>query len=99
MPSADYSKGFQCYQVALTAANTEYSLELPEGTKHLTIQAQDATAVRIAFETGKVAGSTAPYYTLKANGVLQLTGAFLNKATLYAASAGTTKVLEVIAGS
>jgi len=88
----------QAYNLTLTSADTEYSQALPPA-RTLVIQARTAVDVRIAFETGKVAGSTAPFYTLKSGSVLNIP--VLNQAvgvlTLYVASAGTGVVLEVLA--
>jgi hypothetical protein len=52
--------------LTLTEANTEYSLTLSENAVAFTMQARTAADVRFAFVSGKVAGSTAPYATLKA---------------------------------
>ena len=52
------------YNVALTAADTEYSQQLPADTRGIEFQSRGGNAIRFAFETGKVAGPTAPYATL-----------------------------------
>jgi hypothetical protein len=54
------------YNVTLTNANTEYSQALPANCRKFEFQARTEATVRLAFVTGKVAASTAPYMTLKA---------------------------------
>ena len=48
-----------------TLADTEYSITLPAGCQHFSIQCRTAFAFRIAFVAGKVAAPTAPYITIK----------------------------------
>lgn len=83
------------YNVTLTSANTEYSQTLPAWTTHVTIQCRSAYDVRMGVTTGKVAGSTAPFWTIKSG-----TGYFdynlkTNK-TLYFASGQAGVVIEII---
>lgn len=99
MPSADYIKALQAYHITVTDADTEYTLELPEDTKYLRVQTQDASAFRFAFESGKVASPTAPYISIPASGVLELSGLLLHKDTLYVACPAGAKTVEVLAGS
>jgi hypothetical protein len=54
--------------VTLTNANTQYSVTIPGGTKHFSVQCRTAFDVRFAFVTGKVNGPTAPYATIKSGG-------------------------------
>lgn len=49
----------------LTSADTEYSRQLPPGTKNFSLQCRTAFDVRFAFATGRVATPTAPYMTVK----------------------------------
>ena len=51
--------------LTLTLADTQYSITIPAGCKHFSFQCRTAFAIRFAFVTGKVAGPTAPYATLK----------------------------------
>lgn len=48
-----------------TVADTEYPIALPDGCQHFSIQCRTNDTVRFAFVTGKVAGPSAPYLTLK----------------------------------
>lgn len=53
------------YNVTLTTANTEYSQALSVQSKYFSIKLRDTTSkLRIAFVTGKVAASTAPFMTI-----------------------------------
>lgn len=54
------------YNVPLTNADTEYSQALPANCRLYEWQCRTEHDVRHAFVTGKVAGSVAPYHTLKA---------------------------------
>jgi hypothetical protein len=55
--------------VAMAAANTEYSYALPTSTKCFTIHIKDdSAAYRVAYVTGKVAGSTEPYINMLIGG-------------------------------
>jgi len=55
--------------VTLTNADTEVTLAIPANCFYFTWQCRTAFAVRFAWETGKVAGPTAPYMTLKSGAV------------------------------
>jgi hypothetical protein len=86
------------YNVTLTLANTEYSQALPANCKGFEFQARTEVDVRFAFVTGKVAGPTAPYNTLKA-GDYYFSGPINQEATpstLYLASATAGTVVELI---
>lgn len=54
------------HNVECTVADTEYSQALPAHCRSFEFQARTEAIVRFAFVTGKVAGSVAPYVTLKA---------------------------------
>lgn len=45
----------------LTSANTEYEISIPQGTQQFQLYTKASVALRIAYETGKVAGSTEPF--------------------------------------
>jgi hypothetical protein len=95
----DAAATVETYNVTLTAADTEYSQALPEYTKFVYIQCRDSENVRGAFVTGKVAGSTSPYFTIKEDGSLALEGAALRSKTLYlATSVETSPVVEIVVG-
>lgn len=51
--------------LTLTLADTEYYLDLPAGCQHFSFQCSTAADIRFAWVTGKVAGPTAPWATLK----------------------------------
>jgi hypothetical protein len=95
MAGIDASKNPAVSNVAITDANTEYPLALPEGCTRLRFQCRDGTDIRYAFETGKVAGSVSPYMTLKSGQVYDSARLFLNKNTLYLAAGSGSKVVEV----
>ncbi len=83
--------------VAITLADTEYSTLLPAGTFQLFVKCQDATAIRIAFVTGKVATPTAPYYTIISGTTLEIRGLDGGEAfSLYIGCASNPKVAEVL---
>lgn len=54
------------YNVPLIAANTEYSRTLPRGCRAVAFRCRTSAAIRYAWQTGRVAGSVAPYQTLAA---------------------------------
>lgn len=89
------------YNLTLTSTNTEYSQALPAGCKHFSVQNRSAVDMRLAFVTGKVAASTAPYATIKSGGAYtspeKMTAA---NVTLYlAATSAASPVAEIIAWS
>jgi hypothetical protein len=87
------------YNVTLTNANTEYSQVLPAGTTNFDIQARTDVAVRFAFTAGKVAGSVAPYATMKAGA--PYTSVFVTQAAgvpvIYLASGTPGTIIEIVA--
>ena len=85
------------YNVTLTNADTEYSQALPANAKGFEFQCRTAYDVRYAFATGKVAGPTAPYLTLKAGSEYYKENVKLASTTLYLASAQAGVVVEIIA--
>ena len=87
------------FTVTLTNANTEYSQVLPDNTKKIEFQARGSADVRWALVTGKVAGPTAHYSTLKADGDYAQDFLDLVNKTLYFASSTAGTVVEGIAWS
>ena len=87
------------YNVTLTSADTEYSQALPANCRLFEFQCRTDVAVRWSKTTGKVAGPTAPYKTLKAG--CYYYSPPLNQAaspdTLYFASATAGVVIELTA--
>ena len=87
------------YNTTLTSANTEYSQALPAGTKKFSFQCRTAYDVRFAMVTGKVAGSVAPYLTMKASAAYESPDSLSSPTdvpiTLYFASAQAGVVVEI----
>lgn len=87
--------------VTMTLADTEYSQELPENCKGYIIHTRDESEFRLAFETGRVATPTTPWFTVpaaKAYGdgdisIYTYGGVLL---TLYFASDSAGKIIEII---
>lgn len=82
-------------------ANTEYPWALPKGTKWFTLQVRDGTAVRVAVESGHVANSEPPYFTLKANSAWDERYFNINSKygfPLYFACASAEKFVEMLIG-
>lgn len=88
------------YNVAITDGNTEYSQALPSLTKKFLMHCRDGTAFRIAFETGKVATPTEPYFSVPTNQAYYEDFLEAASLTLYfacAGGAGINKSMEIIA--
>ena len=86
------------YNVTLTLADTEYSQALPANCRGFEFQCRTSHDVRFAFVTGKVAGPTAPYMTLKA-GDWYYSGPIAQgdaPSTLYLASGTAGVVVEIL---
>ncbi len=87
------------YTVTMTLANTEYSQALPANCRRFEFQCRGSYDVRFAFVTGKVAGPTEPYMTLKA-GRSYDSGSInqgASPSTLYVACATAAQVVEILA--
>lgn len=83
--------------IEMPSANTEYSHMLPKGCKKFLLHSRDGTAFRLAFEQGKVATSTPPYFTIKANTAYSEDNLDIREDTwFYFACASTGKVVEII---
>ena len=87
------------FNEVMTVINTEYDITIPAETVRLTVQQRGAHTVRIAFVTGKVAGSTAPFYTLKSGDVLEISDVTCFSEVLYLASPDVGSIVEVITWS
>lgn len=88
------------YNVDLTASATEYSQVLPNGCRAFSISIQDGASPNtytIAFETGKVAGPTAPYITLPATVEYSQDNLYLTGTTIYISSSAVSQVAQIIA--
>lgn len=83
----------------LTNADTEYSIQLSPALSNITFQCRTAFAVRFSATSGKVAGSTEPYATLKAGQAFNLKDRHPNASsfeTWYFASSEAGVVVELI---
>ncbi|HEY1065291.1 MAG TPA: hypothetical protein VGE52_04250 [Pirellulales bacterium] len=85
-----------CAVKAMTSADTEYTIALPPGTVYFTVKSRDGTAFRLAFATGKVAGSVEPYFTIGSGGSYTSPEKMDWSGTLYVACASPSKTVEVI---
>ena len=103
------------FNVEITTADTEYSVAIPANTKKIRfkLRYEDGGSIgawihpssvyhdiRWAWETGKVAGSTSPYFTLHWDEEytiegLNLTGARLYFASGLVANADSVRIVEV----
>ena len=54
------------YNVPLILANTQYARTLPAGCCAFSFRCRTSSAIRYAWQTGRVATSTSPYQTLTA---------------------------------
>lgn len=85
--------------VALTAADTEYSQALPNGTKRFAVSVMDGIAtdnLRFAYATGKVATPTAPYMKMPQNIEYVEENVNLDTVTIYLASSAAGKTAQII---
>ena len=85
----------------MTDADTEYSQVLRLRCLTFLIHTRDESSFRLAFEAGKVATPTEPYFTIPANSgysEFEITNDLLidDRITLYFASDSTGKVIEII---
>ena len=87
------------FNVALPAANTEYSQVLPALTKKFSIGLRDAATFRLAFAVGKVAAPTEPYKTIPAGAEYSDDHVEPPTLTLFFASPVSGKTAEIIAWS
>ncbi len=61
----EVAKTPQFYNVPIASADTEYTFNLPAGTKQFSVWTNTTTAaLRLAYESGAVATPTEPYYNL-----------------------------------
>lgn len=86
------------YKVTLTTADTEYEQTLPAGVRAISFRERTGSiAIRYAWETGKVATPTDPYYSLLAGESYWKENLVAASVTLYLASgtAGAEVEIEV----
>ena len=101
-PDMDAARYPKIFNLTLTVANTEYNIELPENTRKFLVHTRDESAFRLAFESGRVAGSVAPYFTVLANtryweDLIQAIDVKEKAIILYFATALLGSVIELIA--
>jgi len=91
-----YSTSIEQNVVTLTTANTEYSLDVPDGTRRIRIYSRN-NRCRYAFESGAVAtvSDNASYSTQLAGTPEYIEPVKLNDHTLYLASSNAGDVVEV----
>jgi len=87
------------FNIPMPLADTEYKWFLPKHTKTFRIHCRDGTAFRFSFEMDKVASSSPPYITVRANGSHQERNLDAEGLILYVACGSTDKVVEGIAWS
>jgi len=88
----------EIFNETLTVANTEYSVELGDGTVVAEIHARSAHDIRVSFVTGAVGGAvpTGPFWTIKADASLLLKNVkMIDNRTLYLASTNAGTVVEI----
>jgi hypothetical protein len=88
------------YNVTMTLADTEYSQELPIDTLKVLVHTRDESTFRIAWEAGRVATPTVPYFTVLSNSRYFEDDINLRATahrTIYFASDDAGKVVEIIA--
>lgn len=96
MANHEYSEAATAFEVSLATTNTEYPFTFPAGTKGFRLQCRDATDVRVAFVTGKVAGSVSPYHTVKSGTVWPQDKLMFGPVVMYLAATGGSKVVEIL---
>ena len=88
--------------VTMVAANTEYNVQMPRTVKKFVIHTRDESIFRLAFDTGRVAGSVPPFLTILAGKVYYEDFINLRVAdvdwdgTLYFASPNAGRIVEVL---
>lgn len=84
------------YNIDLTSANTEYSQALSANTRAIEFTNRASNDLRFAFTTGKVAGPTAEYFTLRAGQYYYKENLNLSSKTIYFASANAGDDVELL---
>ena len=83
--------------IEMPSADTEYFHMIPKGCKKFLLHSRDGTAFRLAFKTGKVAGSTPPYFTIKANTAYSEDNLnIIEDAWIYLACGTANKIVEIV---
>ena len=95
MANAERGENAVDVTIAMTSANTEYSVALPFGVKALEIQCREAFDIRHSFVAGKVATPTDPFRTLKSGQTSVKETLWLGPMALYVACPSAGKNCEV----
>ena len=91
----------QIANISIQDADTEVSWAFPKGVQWFTLQSRDGAAIRLATESGLVASSQPPYFTVKTDNAWdekQLRVNIRQGLKLFFACAAAGKVIEVIMG-
>lgn len=83
--------------ITMAVANTEYRYQFPKSVKKFTLHCRDGTAFRLAFQRGKVALPTEPYFTVLANVAYNEDNLDVEELHIYFACGAAAKVIEIIA--
>ena len=89
-------RSVKMFNVEMAVADTEYSQQLPEGTRAMTIQNREGNDMRMSYEVSKVATSTVAFMTVKGGQAYYETNVDLSSKTVYVAS-GRAGVAEIVA--
>lgn len=87
------------YNITMAEANKEYKKILPRSTLTFLIHTRDESSFRLAFEEGRVATSTEPYFTIPANSgysEFEIANSTKDLLTIYFASSQAGKVIEML---
>ncbi|GAH04053.1 unnamed protein product [marine sediment metagenome] len=84
------------YNVRIVVKDKEYSQRLPDATTGFDLKVTDGTAIRWAFEKGRVAGAKRPYNTLAQNELYYKERLNLVGKTIYFACSTETPMVELI---
>ena len=94
-PKVEVSSSTRFVNVTLVNVDTQYSSDLQDDTKKITVQARDNDDFRMATTSGKVATPTNPYLTVK-GGTNYYDDNIKTTETLYFASDTAGQVIEII---
>lgn len=88
------------YNIRIAVINKEYSQRLPDGTLGIDLKTVDGTAIRWAFEAGRVANAAGnpvrPYFTLATNESYSKDKLNLVGKTIYFACSTATPMVELM---
>lgn len=88
------------YNIPMAVVDTEYTQALPSNCKEIEFWSRSGEEIRFAFTTGKVAGLTSPYFTLRRGATYQSYGSLnLSGVVLYVATDTAGDVVEMMTWS